>query len=127
MPPKGLQSTRKAALQLQTINKLRIRSPNQQEQNPCLTIMSSMLKKEEEAKEEENDPRACAGLEEQLRACTDKKVALHPPSDGDGCCVVYWLEAGIETQNNHTSPINYHLMRMFPKISGPRKRKGRLG
>ncbi|KAI5290835.1 hypothetical protein KEM54_000325 [Ascosphaera aggregata] len=62
MPPKGLQNTRKAAMQLQTINKLRIRSPKQSEQNPYCWASTK------------KDHKACAGLEEQLRACTDKKV-----------------------------------------------------
>ncbi|KAI5300361.1 hypothetical protein KEM55_003829 [Ascosphaera atra] len=99
---KGLENTRKAAMQLNTINKLRIRSPNQNAANPCLTLMSSMLSCW--ASQGKTNPGACAAIEEQLRACTDKK----------------------RPQNQHTNPVNYHLMRMFPKISGPRKKKGRV-
>lgn len=42
MPPKGV-STRLNPVRLQTIPHLRVRRPNQHEQNPCVTIMSSML------------------------------------------------------------------------------------
>lgn len=42
MPPKNV-STRLNPIRLQTINHLRVRRPNQQEQNPCVTVMSSML------------------------------------------------------------------------------------
>lgn len=42
MPPKGA-STRLNPVRLQTIQHLRVRRPNQNEQNPCITIMSSML------------------------------------------------------------------------------------
>lgn len=43
MAPKGSVSTRLNPLRLNTINHLRVRRPNQHEQNPCVTIMSSML------------------------------------------------------------------------------------
>lgn len=42
MPAKGV-STRLNPVRLQTIPHLRIRRPNQHEQNPCVTVMSSML------------------------------------------------------------------------------------
>lgn len=43
MAPKGSVSTRLNPLRLNTINHLRVRRPNQYDQNPCVTIMSSML------------------------------------------------------------------------------------
>ena len=42
MPSKGV-STRLNPVRLQTIPHLRVRRPNQHEQNPCVTVMSSML------------------------------------------------------------------------------------
>lgn len=42
MPAKGV-STRLNPVRLQTIPHLRIRRPNQHEQNSCVTVMSSML------------------------------------------------------------------------------------
>lgn len=42
MPAKGV-STRLNPVRLQTIPHLRVRRPNQHEQNPCVTVMSSML------------------------------------------------------------------------------------
>lgn len=42
MPAKGV-STRLNPVRLQTIPHLRIRRPNQHEQNSCATVMSSML------------------------------------------------------------------------------------
>lgn len=43
MPPKGNVSTRLNPLRLNTINHLRVRRPNKHEQNPCVTVMSTML------------------------------------------------------------------------------------
>jgi hypothetical protein len=43
MAPKGNISTRLNPLRLNTINHLRVRRPNQNEQNPCVTVMSTML------------------------------------------------------------------------------------
>jgi hypothetical protein len=43
MAGKGNVSTRLNPLRLNTINHLRVRRPNQHEQNPCVTVMSSML------------------------------------------------------------------------------------
>lgn len=42
MPVKGA-TTRLNPVRLQTIPHLRVRRPNQHEQNPCVTVMSSML------------------------------------------------------------------------------------
>lgn len=43
MAPKGAISTRLNPIRLNTINHLRVRRPNQFEQNPCVTVMTSML------------------------------------------------------------------------------------
>lgn len=43
MAPKGAVSTRLNPIRLNTINHLRVRRPNQFEQNPCVTVMTSML------------------------------------------------------------------------------------
>lgn len=43
MAPKGSMSTRLNPLRLNSINHLRIRRPNQNEANSCVTVMSSML------------------------------------------------------------------------------------
>ena len=43
MAPKGNVTTRLNPLRLNTINHLRVRRPNQHEQNACVTVMSSML------------------------------------------------------------------------------------
>jgi hypothetical protein len=43
MAPKGSLSTRLNPMRLNTINHLRVRRPNQNEQNPCVVVMSSML------------------------------------------------------------------------------------
>lgn len=42
MPPKGAP-TRLNPVRLQTIQHLRVRRPNQHEQNSCITVMSSVL------------------------------------------------------------------------------------
>lgn len=43
MVSKGNVTTRLNPLRLNTINHLRVRRPNQHEQNACVTVMSSML------------------------------------------------------------------------------------
>ncbi|PGG99520.1 hypothetical protein GX51_06260 [Blastomyces parvus] len=42
MPPKGA-ATRIKPLHLQTIQKLRVKSPNTHQANPCLAVMTSVL------------------------------------------------------------------------------------
>ncbi|OKL59313.1 hypothetical protein UA08_05375 [Talaromyces atroroseus] len=101
MPAKGAP-TRLNPVRLQTIQHLRVRRPNQQQQNSCATIMSSMLNCWASAG---HGSEGCSGLEESLKACMDQRKDT-------------------TVQNN---AVNYHLMRMFPKVSGPRKREGRLG
>ncbi|RAO74079.1 uncharacterized protein BHQ10_010091 [Talaromyces amestolkiae] len=101
MPAKGA-STRLNPVRLQTIQHLRVRRPNQQQQNSCATIMSSMLNCWASAGQ---GNEGCSGLEESLKACMD----------------------GRRDSTSSNNAVNYHLMRMFPKVSGPRKREGRLG
>ncbi|GAB1192101.1 hypothetical protein BDV32DRAFT_120847 [Aspergillus pseudonomiae] len=101
MPPKGA-TTRLNPVRLQTIPHLRVRRPNQHEQNPCVTVMSSMLSCWASAG---YTAEGCAALEQQLRQCMD---APKPKS-------------------NKKNTINYHLMRMYPKVVGPKKREGTLG
>ncbi|KAL1970640.1 hypothetical protein VTN77DRAFT_4284 [Rasamsonia byssochlamydoides] len=101
MPAKGA-STRLNPVRLNTIPHLRVRRPNQQQQNPCTTVMSSMLNCWASSG---INSEGCAALEQQLRACMDA------PKD--------------KTVKKNT--INYHLMRMFDRVVGPQKREGRLG
>ncbi|KAK9568558.1 40S ribosomal protein mrp10 [Aspergillus fumigatus] len=101
MPPKGV-STRLNPVRLQTIPHLRVRRPNQHEQNPCVTIMSSMLSCWASSG---GSVEGCAALEQQLRQCMD----------------------GPKPKGNKKNTINYHLMRMYPKVVGPKKKEGRLG
>ncbi|BDD59455.1 hypothetical protein MAP00_004662 [Monascus purpureus] len=101
MPAKGAP-TRLNPIRLQTIPHLRVRRPNVQERNPCVVVMSSVLSCWASSG---YTAEGCAALEQQLRQCMD---APKP-----------------KTTKKNT--INYHLMRMFPKVVGPQKREGRLG
>ncbi|KAL1982606.1 hypothetical protein VTN96DRAFT_1041 [Rasamsonia emersonii] len=94
--------TRLKPVRLQTIEHLRVRRPNLNQQNPCTTVMSSLLNCWASSG---HGSEACQGLEHQLKACMDA------PKD--------------KTIKKNT--INYHLMRMFERVAGPRKREGRLG
>ncbi|KAJ5328308.1 hypothetical protein N7541_001556 [Penicillium brevicompactum] len=102
MAPKGSMSTRLNPLRLNSINHLRIRRPNQNEANSCVTVMSSMLNCWASAG---YGVEGCAGLEAQLRKCMDDPKSM-------------------EKKKN---TVNYHLMRMYPKVVGPRKKDGVLG
>ncbi|EAW08311.1 mitochondrial 37S ribosomal protein mS37 [Aspergillus clavatus NRRL 1] len=108
MPPKGV-STRLNAVRLQTIPHLRVRRPNQHEQNSCVTVMSSMLSCWASSG---YAAEGCAALEQQLRQCMDapRIFSIMQKPKGD-----------------KKNTINYHLMRMYPKVVGPQKREGRLG
>ncbi|KAL2059417.1 hypothetical protein ABVK25_000710 [Lepraria finkii] len=96
MPPKG-GSTKLAPPRLPPLPKLRVRRPNAPEPNPCLGIMTSVLGCWASSG---NAAAGCAALEQSLRACMDA-----PRPKG---------------QKKNT--INYHLMRLYPKIRGPTKR-----
>ncbi|CAG7923616.1 unnamed protein product [Penicillium olsonii] len=102
MAPKGSLSTRMNPLRLNTINHLRVRRPNQHEQNPCVTVMSSMLNCWASAG---YAAEGCAALEAQLRKCMDDP----------------------KSREQKKNTVNYHLMRMYPKVVGPRKKDGVLG
>ncbi|EEH43033.1 mitochondrial 37S ribosomal protein YmS-T [Paracoccidioides brasiliensis Pb18] len=95
MPKKGAP-TRMKPLRLQTIQKLRVKSPNTHQANPCLAVMTSCWASSR------SGSGGCFSLEQQLKACMDTN----------------------KSQRAGKSTINYHLMRMFPKISGPRKKEG---
>ncbi|KAJ5308827.1 hypothetical protein N7508_004206 [Penicillium antarcticum] len=94
MAPKGSLSTRLNPMRLNTINHLRVRRPNQNEQNPCTA-----------GPHPATAPRGCAALEAQLRKCMDAP----------------------KSQEKKKNTVNYHLMRMYPKVVGPRKKDGVLG
>ncbi|KAL1971877.1 hypothetical protein VTN31DRAFT_1965 [Thermomyces dupontii] len=101
MPAKGA-STRLNPVRLQTIQHLRVRRPNQNQQHPCTAIMSSMLNCWASSG---INAEGCATLEQSLKSCMDSPKDKRVKKD----------------------TINYHLMRMFPKVAGPRKRDGVLG
>lgn len=71
---------------------------------------------------------ACQGLEHQLKACMDAPVRIILQFHGRGLiranCVFRCIQKDKTIKKN---TINYHLMRMFERVAGPRKREGRLG
>ena len=77
MAPKGNVSTRLNPLRLNTINHLRVRRPNQNEQNPCVTVMSTMLNC---WASQGYGAEGCAALEGQLRKCMDAPVRFPTPN-----------------------------------------------
>ncbi|KAL2868864.1 mitochondrial 37S ribosomal protein mS37 [Aspergillus lucknowensis] len=101
MPTKP-PSTRLNPLRLNTIPHLRVRRPNQNEQNACATIMSSMLSCWASSG---YGTEGCFAIEQQLRECMD----------------------GPKPNANQKNTINYHLSRMYPKVVGPKKKNGVLG
>ncbi|KAL3470580.1 hypothetical protein BJX99DRAFT_264121 [Aspergillus californicus] len=101
MPVKAPPSTRINPVRLNTINHLRVRRPNQTERSACTAVMSSMLSCWASSG---YAAEGCIALEAQLRQCMDEKK----PST---------------TKQNS---INYHMMRMYPKVVGPKKKKGSL-
>ncbi|KAI9043346.1 mitochondrial 37S ribosomal mS37 domain-containing protein [Aspergillus affinis] len=72
MPPKGA-STKLNPVRLQTIPHLRIRHPNKNEGNPCMTVMSSMLSCWASSG---YTSEGCLALEQQLRQCMDAPVRV---------------------------------------------------
>lgn len=82
----------------------------------------------------------CAALEQQLRQCMDAPVRiliccsptllrqLHGafPFRVNRANDVFSL-AIQKPKTNKKNTINYHLMRMYPKVVGPKKREGTLG
>ncbi|OJJ47758.1 hypothetical protein ASPZODRAFT_29592, partial [Penicilliopsis zonata CBS 506.65] len=97
MPGKGAP-TRLNGVRLQTIPHLRVRRPNQHEQNPCVNAMSTVLNCWASSN---YSVEGCAAFEEQLRQCMDSP----------------------KTKGKHKNTINYHLMRMYPKVVGPKKKQ----
>ncbi|KAF6221480.1 hypothetical protein HO133_002336 [Letharia lupina] len=95
MPPKG-GSTKLAPPRLPPLPKLRVRRPNRPGENPCVGIMTSVLGCWASSG---NVAAHCQHLEQSLRACMDA------PREKTG----------------KKNTINYHLMRLYPKIKGPTK------
>ncbi|TQB77346.1 hypothetical protein MPDQ_002983 [Monascus purpureus] len=114
MPAKGAP-TRLNPIRLQTIPHLRVRRPNVQERNPCVVVMSSVLSCWASSG---YTAEGCAALEQQLRQCMD--APFQPANE----LPFFEIQKPKTTKKN---TINYHLMRMFPKVVGPQKREGRLG
>ncbi|KAG9239714.1 hypothetical protein BJ875DRAFT_447444 [Amylocarpus encephaloides] len=96
MPPKG--STSLTPMRLPPLPRLRVRRPNQSEANPCLALMTSVLTCWASSG---YNVAGCQVFETQLRTCMDTPRP--------------------KTQKKNT--INHHLSRMYPKMSGPKKRK----
>jgi len=101
MPAKGAP-TRLNPVRLQTIQHLRVRRPNQHQQNPCVTVMSSVLNCWASSG---YNAEGCAALAQQLKQCMDAP----------------------KNKSDKRNTVNYHLMRMYPKVAGPRKKEGQLG
>ncbi|KAL4869121.1 hypothetical protein BDV12DRAFT_196552 [Aspergillus spectabilis] len=97
-----LPTTGVKPIRLNTIPHLRVRRPNQNEQNACATVMSSMLSCWASSGQASD---MCAILETQLKECMDTQ----------------------QNKNPKQSTVNYHLMRMYPKVVGPKKKNGVLG
>ncbi|DAA74886.1 hypothetical protein H112_03456 [Trichophyton rubrum D6] len=96
MPPKSAATA--GTIRLQSLPRLKIKSPMKYDQNPCLAAMTAVL----------NcwgatgySVQGCLALEQQLRLCTDS----HP------------------TKVKRKNTVNYHLARMFRMISPRRKEK----
>ncbi|CBF89443.1 hypothetical protein BDV09DRAFT_172898 [Aspergillus tetrazonus] len=96
MPPKGV-STRLNPVRLNSITHLRVRDTGSKQTTPCAAVMSAMLNCWASAGQSEG----CFALEQQLRECMDTH----------------------KTTGTKRNAINYHLMRMYPKVVGPKKKK----
>ncbi|KAL3463412.1 37S ribosomal protein Mrp10, mitochondrial [Aspergillus heterothallicus] len=102
MPVKPPPSTRLTPVRLNSINHLRVRRPNTQENNPCAVVLSSMLSCWASSG---HGAESCQGLEKELKACMDVK----------------------RPKTTERNTVNFHLARMYPKVVGPKKKKGVLG
>ncbi|KAL4907272.1 hypothetical protein BDW74DRAFT_176053 [Aspergillus multicolor] len=98
MPPKGV-STRLNPVRLNSITHLRVRDTGSKSATPCQAVMSAMLTCW--ASTAGKTEGGCAALETQLKECMD----THKSTAKKG------------------NAINYHLMRMYPKVVGPKKKK----
>ncbi|ETN43802.1 uncharacterized protein HMPREF1541_11126 [Cyphellophora europaea CBS 101466] len=104
MPPKGL-STAANPIRLQSVKKLKIMRPQVQETSQCTGPMSAMLTCwASSASQTAQGALSCMALEQALRECMDFNKRQQPKKND----------------------INYHLQRLYPKISGPKKRQGVL-
>ncbi|KAL4928585.1 mitochondrial 37S ribosomal protein mS37 [Aspergillus undulatus] len=97
MPPKNI-STKLNPVRLNSIPQLRVRATEKADPTPCSAVMSAMLTCWASSGQ---SSAACSLLEQQLRECMD-------------------THKNTGTKRNS---INYHLMRMYPKVVGPKKRK----
>ncbi|KAL4806855.1 hypothetical protein BDV18DRAFT_138329 [Aspergillus unguis] len=95
MPPRNV-STKLNPVRLNSINHLRVRAPSTSQLSPCTAIMSAML-----TCWASPASGGCEALETQLKECMDTQ----------------------KSTGSKKNAINYHLMRMFPKVVGPKKRK----
>ncbi|KAL4798057.1 hypothetical protein BDV19DRAFT_386715 [Aspergillus venezuelensis] len=96
MPPKNV-STKLNPVRLNSIPRLRVRAKGSSELTPCAAVMSAMLSCWASPATSEG----CKVLEQQLRECMDTH----------------------KDKGAAKNAINYHLMRMYPKVVGPKKRK----
>ncbi len=113
-------------MRLPPLKVLRVRNPNQQESNPCVTVMSSVLGTRTSARHAWPSHRTFCSLAPD----TDTKYTACWASAGyntTGCAAV---EQALRSCMDGPAPppkprnnINYHLSRMHKKIGGPRKHK----
>ncbi|PWY82900.1 37S ribosomal protein Mrp10, mitochondrial [Aspergillus heteromorphus CBS 117.55] len=101
MPAKAV-STRLNGIRLQSIGQLRVKAPNKNDGGSCTAIMSSMLSC---WASQGYTAEGCGAIEQQLRQCMDAP----------------------KSKNKRSDAINYHLSRMYPKVVGPKKKKGVIG
>ncbi|OBT88771.1 hypothetical protein VE02_02390 [Pseudogymnoascus sp. 03VT05] len=98
MPPKKVAVPKAIRVHLPPLPKLRIKKPNQNNNNPCLGILTSVLTCWASSG---YSVAGCTALETSLRVCMDTP----------------------RSKDLKKNTINYHLSRMYPQIVGPRKRK----
>ncbi|KAF1812203.1 mitochondrial ribosomal protein 10 [Eremomyces bilateralis CBS 781.70] len=96
-PPVTGRPTALKAPRLPPMHKFRLRRPNKMSENPCITIMSSVLGCWASSG---YTTSGCMAMEQQLRACMDAQKA----------------------PQKSKSTINYHLARMYRYMKGPHKR-----
>ncbi|KAG9256527.1 uncharacterized protein F5Z01DRAFT_671783 [Emericellopsis atlantica] len=90
-------------MRLPPLPRLRVHNPKRQVENPCLTIMSSMLSCWASAG---YNATGCLAIENQLRACMD----------------------GPKAPRTSSNSINYHLGRMKNSVTqGSKSKAGRGG
>ncbi|KAM0716470.1 hypothetical protein Q7P37_007915 [Cladosporium fusiforme] len=102
---------------LPPLPKLRIRKPDQTNENPCLGVMSTVLGCWASSG---HTAQGCAQLEQALRTCMDAKVKQQESYLLPGHATYHFPQRPSKPQKN---PINKTLSRLYPKIIGPHKRK----